>query len=168
MCQGMTSWCVITGSWRLCMGIRSIPLQWEAGGRCWTKNMKHRQFFYFTPVYTLPRGNLSASAWLLEGGVACTSKSWWEKERNFLPTKNSLLEACDNLPKTNQQDAAVGVPQATLCRPLKQRVTVKAASDETEHECTQRKRFKPPAASGLITSDHVTPLVREKKIQEIP
>lgn len=29
MCQCMTSWCVMTGSWPLCVGIRSAPLPWE-------------------------------------------------------------------------------------------------------------------------------------------
>ncbi len=65
------------------------------------------------------------------------------KRKSFsLTKKRSLLKACDKLPKTSQQDAAVklGVPQATLCCRLKLK-QLQLLVMETENECERGKHL---------------------------
>lgn len=47
MCQSMTSWCVMRGSWLLCVGIRSNPLLWVKEEDAFYKYIKN------TPSTTL-------------------------------------------------------------------------------------------------------------------
>ncbi len=90
---------------------------------------------------------------LPETGAACL-KSWRDE-------KCSLLEAYDKLPKTSRDAAEkLNVPHATLCRLLKQRETVMAASDGDRKQLRMGKLsswLKSSSSSGWIMPGHVMP-----------